>query len=154
VVEDALPDLPGEVEAGAVALVTGTISAEEVPALVPAALGDTPGQWTATLVHDVVVTSLDSPEVALGTAMEQVHGTLREFLGERVHARPAARSRGDRAVHCLRSLVVYLLEHPDGLPRTGRSDDPLVVSVLDEVSALTDGRALAEFRRLFLPQDD
>jgi dGTPase len=136
------------------ALVTGAISAEEVPVAVLAALGRTPGQWTATFVHDVVATSLDSPEVTLSPALEQVHATLREFLAERVHARPAARSRGDRALHCLRSLVVYLLEHPDGLPATRRSHDPPVVTVLDEVSAMTDGRALAEFRRLFLPEDD
>lgn len=136
----------------AAALVTGAISAEEVPASVTAALGTTSGAWIAALVQDVVMTSMDSPEVVLSPAMEHVHATLQSFLAERVHGRPAARSRGDRAVHCLRSLVVYLLEHPEGLPGSGRPDDPLVVRVLDEVSAMTDGRALGEFRRLFLPE--
>jgi dGTPase len=133
------------------ALDAGTLSADELPGVV-ATLGAEPSDWVAAFLQDVVATSLDAPEVALSPRMESIHATLREFLGERVHGRPAARAQTDRAVHCLRSLAVYHLEDPSGLPDSGTDDDPLVVRVVDEIAGLTDEEALADFRRLFLPE--
>lgn len=133
------------------ALSAGLISESDVPATVTTALGNHRGERIANLVDDVVTASLDRPEIRLSHRMEQAHTALREFLAERVHQRPSARAEGDRAIHCLRSLVIYHLEHPSDLSGKVRPDDPLVVRVLDEVSGMTDGRALAEFRRLFLP---
>lgn len=133
------------------ALRAGLVGEADIPVMVTTALGSSHGERVARLVDDVVMTSLDQPEVWLSHRMEQVHATLREFLLEGVHSRPGARAEGDRAIHCLRSLAIYHLEHPDELPGPARPGDPLVVRVLDEICGMTDTRALAEFRRLFLP---
>jgi len=133
------------------ALAWGIVAHGDVPAAVLAVLGQRQGEWIAALVADVVTTSLDAPEVAFSPRVEATHTALREFLAERVHARPAARERGDRAIHVLRSLVVHALETPQALPAPARPDDPPVVRVLDEVAGMTDGRALEEFSRLFVP---
>ncbi len=133
------------------ALDGGVISPNELPSEVGTVLGSSPGEWVATFVADAVGASLDSPQVTLSPRMESIHSMLQAFLGARAHRRPAARTQSDRAVHCLRSLVVYSMEHADTLPPAARPGDPLVVRVTDEVAAMTDGRVLGEFARLFLP---
>jgi dGTPase len=133
------------------ALDGGLISPDELPAEPRAALGPTPGEWVARFIGDAVSASLDSPQVGLSPRMEAVHATLQGFLAARVHARSSARARSDRAIHCLQSVVVYQLEHPEGLPPAVRVGDPLEVRVLDEVAGMTDGRVLQEFSRFFLP---
>jgi dGTPase len=133
------------------ALAAGIVRVGDLPAALTGLLGRTEGEWISGFVTDVVTTSLDAPEVGFSPRMESLDATLREFLAERVHNRPAARARGDRAIHVLRSLVVHFLEAPEALPRPARPDDPLVVRVLDEVAGMTDGRAVAEFNRLFVP---
>lgn len=136
----------------AAALGGGIVTDSELPAEVAAALGSTPAEWITAFTEDAVAASLDSPQVTLSPRMEAVHTTLQGFLARRVHERPAARARSDRAIHCLRSLVVYLLEHAGDLPPAARAGDPLVVRVLDEVAGMTDGRVLGEFGRFFLPE--
>jgi dGTPase len=148
-VADGIATITGDLAA---ALSAGIVAAGDLPAVVGGVLGAAQGAWLAALADDVVGASLDTPEVALSQRMEWVATELAEFLAQRVHARPAARARSDRAVHCLRSLVVHHLEHPGGLPPALSDGDPPVVRAVDQVAALTDGRALAEFRRLFLPE--
>jgi len=140
-----------------IALVTGDVvaglhaelfSLDALPAEAVATLGPAPERWTAAFTADVVAKSLDRPEVTLSARLESVEATLGQFLAARVHNRPAARAQADRAIHCLRSLVIHRLEGADQAPQ----GDPPVVRALDEVAAMTDGRALAEFRRLFLPE--
>jgi dGTPase len=133
------------------ALDAGIVEAGQVPAAVRATLGADERDQLAALVTDAVETSLDQPEVRLSPRTDQALAELLAFLDLRVHARPASRGRRDRALHCLRSLVVYHLEHPADLPPPARPDDPLVVRVLDAVSGMADARAVATFERLFLP---
>jgi dGTPase len=146
--------------ANRIAVVTSDLGAAVASEVVPAddvpseagVLGSSPAEWVATFAADAVSSSLDSPQVVLSPHMESVHAALQDFLAARVHDRPAARARADRAIHCMRSLVVYLMEHPDGLPPAARAGDPREVRVIDEVAAMTDGRVLDEFARLFLPE--
>lgn len=133
------------------ALRIGILAPQEVPAAVTGVLGATHHQRIATMVEDVVATSLDQPEVRMSRVVHEAHLRLREFLSARVYRRPAAIAERDRAVHTLRSLVVFFLENPRALPETGRTEDPLQTRVLDYVADMTDRDALATFARVFLP---
>ncbi len=117
-----------------------------------AGLGPTHDARVATLLEDAVTGSLDQPEVRLSVRVEGLLADLLRVLEARVNRRPSARAQHDRAVHCLQSLVVWSLEHPDVLPPAVRVGDPLVVRVLDEVSAMADAAALAAFASRFLPR--
>jgi len=129
----------------------GVLAESAVPQPITTALGRTHGERVATFVEDVVSGSIDQPQVRQGQWLDEVGAELQAFLSAAVHERATARTQRDKAVHCLRSLVVYSLENPALLPPPVRTDDPLAVRVLDEVSGMTDGRALAEFERRFLP---
>lgn len=133
------------------ALRAGIVAPTDVPADVTGVLGSTHGRRVATMVEDVVASSLDQPEVRMSRMVQEAHLRLHEFLSARVYRGPAATAERDRAVHTLRSLVVFFLENPGALPETGRTDDPLETRVLDHVAGMTDRDALATFARLFLP---
>jgi len=135
----------------AAAIAAGLVDPGRTPPQVRRGLGEGESAQVATLVADVVDASMDQPEVRLSPAREEVLAGLRAWLDAEVLGRGSPRARRDRAVHCLRSLVVHQLEHPDALPAPARPRDPTVVRVLDEVSGMTDARAVATFERLFLP---
>jgi dGTPase len=115
------------------------------------ALGGRYGQQVATIVADVIATSLDRPEVAISEALDGVLRALRGALAE-VSARPAARAEVDRAVHCLCSVAVFYLENAERLPESTHSGgERAETRVVDYVAGLTDTQARSEFTRLFVP---
>lgn len=128
----------------------GLLPAQVVPPQVLELLGPNHEARVQALVEDAVRAGLDRPEVRSTPPVEDALATLAALVEARVHARPAACAQRDRAVHVLRSLAAYGLEHPDALP-AAHPDDPLEVRVLDEVSGMTDSRALALFVRRFVP---
>lgn len=133
------------------ALRAGIVTPADVPADVTGMLGSTHSRRIATMVEDVVATSLDQPEVRMSRMVQEACLRFREFLSARVYRRPAATAERDRAVHTLRSVVVFFLENPGALPEAGRTDDALETRVLDFVAGMTDREALATFARVFLP---
>ncbi|HVM12995.1 MAG TPA: deoxyguanosinetriphosphate triphosphohydrolase [Egibacteraceae bacterium] len=129
----------------------GILAPRDVPADVTGILGPTHSRRIATMVGDVVATSLDQPEVRMSGLVHDAHLRLRDFVFRHVYLRPAAAAERDRAVHTLRSLAVFYLENPGELPAAAHADEPRDRRVVDFVSAMTDRDALATFRRLFLP---
>ena len=128
------------------ALRVGLLTAADVPADVTACLGDTDEQRQAALVRDVVTQSMDEPELTMTPRVEQAHQRLLDLLRASLGASVEVIGERNRAVHCLSSLAVYLLQHP---PAEAGSDP--VAAMCDIVTALTDSEALQEYRRRFLP---
>ncbi|MGH8907198.1 MAG: HD domain-containing protein [Egibacteraceae bacterium] len=133
------------------ALRMGICLPEDLPSEVLRVLGGTPPLRLAALVRDVVGESADAPEASTSTPAGRMLDSLEAFLDERVQARGDQLGERARAIHCLRSLVVFYLDNPDRLPAIYRSDGPSLIHTLDFVSSLTDAQALSLFHRLFLP---
>jgi hypothetical protein len=126
------------------AIAAGLLDAGDVPGEIRAVLGDTPQMAVATLVDDVVATSTDRPEAALSPTAAAALAALRQFVDAAVLERDPVRGERDRALYCVASLAVHLLEeHADAA-------DP-ATTVTDAISALTDDGVLSEFGRRFLP---
>lgn len=126
----------------------GLLDATDIPASVTVFLGDTDEQRQAALIRDVVTESADQPELQMSPRAEEARYMLQELLTERVHGSALLADERNRAVHCLSSLAVYLLQNPPASAET--VEDP-VIAMCDEVSSYTDQRAIEEFRRRFLP---
>ena len=136
------------------ALRAGICLAQDLPEDVRRVLGrtgDTNFARIGTLVADLVAESTDAPDVTMSAQARHVLDALSQFLAERVHSRAIEQTERARAIHCLRSLVVFYLDNPDRLPAAYRGSDPPEVRTLDFISGLTDARALALFGRLLLP---
>ncbi len=128
----------------------GVLSGDRVPSEVTAALGATYEERLTVLIRDVVTESADRPELAMSPRIEEAQHTLQRVLRDALDASPLLVGERTRAVHCLSSLAVYLLQNPEQSPRDG--DDAMAL-MCDTVAGYTDSQALAEFARRFLPTD-
>jgi dGTPase len=120
----------------------------EVPDEVTACLGEADDERQAALVRDVVTQSMDEPELAMSPRVEQAHHRLLDILRTALQSSVEVIGERNRAVHCVSSLAVYLLQHP---PADAATDADAVTAMCDAVAGLTDSQALAEYRRRFLP---
>jgi dGTPase len=129
----------------------GLVSAADIPLEAQAGLGTSREERLSRMVSDVIVSSADRPEIAMGTRVSDATAVLQAFVDELVHHSRSLLAERDRALHCLRTLSVYYLEAGDHLPR-GDELEPPVARVCDYLCSLTDTAAVAEFRRLFEPR--
>lgn len=134
-------------------LAAGVISGDDVPAAARRLLGGDVDRWAAVVLADVVEVSAETPEVGMSTHVQAALEALEETLGKAVQASPHLVHEHARALHCLRSLVVFLLDNPERLPALHRDGDaPLPVRVVDHVASFGDREAIARFEHLFLPR--
>ncbi len=133
------------------AVVDGALRVSDIPVEVRATLGERRPEQIDRVVDDVVGASIDQPEVQLGSRVHTALAVLAESLEPRLGRRPPARSESDRAVHCLRSLAVFLLENPSLLPPRHSGSEPLETRVCDAIAEMSDPDAVDEFNRRFQP---
>lgn len=132
------------------ALRAGIIRREELPENPIAVLGEQTSGRIDTLVRDMIRTSEKRAEITLS---EEVYGALMElrtWLFENVYRSPDSR-QSEKAGEVVEGLFRYYLEHPE--ERVKSDPDPLTETV-DYVAGMTDRYALADYKRIFLPQGD
>lgn len=123
---------------------SGLLTADDIPDSVTATLGATDEARLACMVGDVVTESVDQPELAMSARVEDALHTLEETLERGLGSSLEVIGERNRAVHCLSSIAVYEIQHlPEGADA--------VTAMVDTVTSLTDGEAVTEFRRRFLP---
>ena len=125
----------------------GLCDESDVPAVAVSALGESHDMRLAALISDVIATSTDQPELCMTPRVEEGMDALAAMRTRVLAAAPGVAAERNRAVHCLSSLAVYWSQNADQLPE----DVDAVAAVWDAVSAYTDGQALDEFTRRFLP---
>lgn len=132
------------------ALRAGIIRREELPAGPIEVLGEQMSQRIDTLVRDMISSSEEIGEITLS---EEIYGALMElrtWLFKNVYHNPESRQNA-RAGEVVGGLFGYYLEHPE---ERAKSDLDPVTETVDYVAGMTDRYALAEYRRIFLPQGD
>ena len=133
------------------ALDAGVVVEGDLPDLITRVLGATSARRLTSAVEDVVDASFVAAEVAMTPAAAAAFDALERFLAERVHGRAAIQAERGRAMHCLRSLVVFYVANPERLPAHHRGEGPGLDHVVDFVAGVTDAEAVSLFTRLFLP---
>ena len=135
------------------ALRAGILAPSELPATTLDVLGPTHAARINTLVTDLVATSQDAAEIGLSGPVADALDRLRDFMFDRVYLRPDASAENEKAVHMIRDLFTYFLDHPDQMPRDHvRAPGDLPTQVADFVAGMTDRYALRTYEQLFLPQ--
>jgi dGTPase len=133
----------------------GVITHEDLPKRPCDVFGEPGSPWISTMIQAVVDESVSTGVVSMsGEVLAAMH-ELRDFMFERVYLRPEAENQRRRAIHIIRSLVEWYLEHPDEIPDSYRQTEADVTTqVIDYVSGMTDRFAIREYDRLFRPDLD
>ena len=134
----------------------GILKEEDVPDKIKEIAGRTTGQRLDTFIHDVVVNSMNKPDIQMSEPVAKAMKDLRQFMFDNVYTNPKVKSEEKKAVDLVKTLYEHYSSHIDEM--TGemklmldRGEDKDRV-VCDYISSMTDRYAIALYEDLFIPK--
>ena len=135
--------------------VRGSILAEgDLPGSIQAVLGSTRAERIDTMVQSVIEASLDKPCIAMDPEVAAATDELREVLFAHVYVGSEAKLEESKVYGLIEQLFNYYMSNRSQLEkRVGHSvpEARLQREVCDYIAGMTDGYAISEYKRLFLP---
>ncbi len=133
------------------------LTPEDLPGEITKILGNSPRKRLNTLVHDIVSSSMEKPDICMSGDVEKALWDLRAFLFENVYRNPKAKGEETKAKDLVAWLFEFYMDHPEEMPplfqkmleRDGRKDR----IVADYVSGMTDEYAIMKFKKYQIPRD-
>lgn len=132
------------------------ITEADIPCQYTDVLGTTTKKRLDTLIRDIVLNSLDKPEVRMSEVIENAMMELRVFMFEYVYTNPKAKAEEIKAKKMLKELYRYYLGHIEELPQEfiylieqKKQDEKRVVC--DYIAGMSDQYSVAKFEQIFVP---
>ena len=130
--------------------------------------GDLPGEYTAllgnstrtrlnTLIHDVIIHSMNQPDIRMSEEGKAAMTGLRQFMFANVYRNPAAKGEEEKAIHMITNLYEYYVRNPKLLPKgyldtVERRGESKERAVCDYIAGMTDSYAVKKFQEYFIPE--
>lgn len=139
------------------AIRAGIFDERSVPAQYTDVLGHSVKERLNTMIHDLILCSLERPKVAMSPGMEETMRGLRLWLFEHVYLNEVPKAEEGKAQRMIASLYNYYMEHIDELPkeyirRMELCHDPDWQVVIDYIAGMSDSYAVHKFEELFVPK--
>ncbi|MCR4869169.1 MAG: deoxyguanosinetriphosphate triphosphohydrolase [Lachnospiraceae bacterium] len=130
---------------------------EDLPVEIRKTLGFTAKERLNHMIHDVIMTSLNSPEIRMSEETGQAMVELRKYLFEHVYRNPEAKGEEVKAKRMIRMLYEYYNDHPKALPENFyakllNGEDPKDRIICDYIAGMSDGYCTTKFKEYFVPQ--
>ena len=135
----------------------GILTEEDIPAEIRGVLGNSCKERLNTMVHDVIINSMDQPEIRMSERVEKAMQELRRFMFDNVYLNPKAKGEEDKAVHMIEQLFEYYVNHLELLPQQyldamSDPDNSREQIVCDYIAGMTDSYAVKKFEEFFVPE--
>ena len=135
----------------------GILTEDDIPAQIRQVLGNSCKERLNTMVHDVIINSMDSPEIRMSEPVEKAMTDLRRFMFENVYLNQKAKGEEDKAVHMIEQLYDYFVKHLELLPQQfldalSNPDNSREQIVCDYIAGMTDSYAVKKFQEFFVPE--
>ncbi len=135
----------------------GILREEDLPAEYRRILGDSGRKRLDTMIHDVIINSMDKPEICMSEKVEAAMKDLRAFMFEHVYTNPVAKGEEKKAIHMIRNLYEFYIDHPGEIPEQyqsmhGESGVNKEQLVCDYIAGMTDTYAVKKFQDYFVPK--
>ena len=135
----------------------GILLEADIPLKYRKILGNSTKQRLDTIIHDVIINSMDKPEVKMSEDIEEAMAGLRRFMFENVYLNPLAKREETKAVQMVEYLYQYYLENTEQLPAEffnsihvqGAQKERVVC---DYIAGMTDNYAVKTFQEFFVPE--
>lgn len=139
------------------AIRAGILSEDMLPADVTGILGDSVRVRLNTLVHDIILNSMDKPVIAMSPETESAMMRLRSFMFETVYYNKKPKENDDKARDMVLRLFEYYIKHKDEIPEevllvTERRNEAVETAVCDYIACMTDSYAISKYEELFIPR--
>ncbi len=133
------------------------IREEDIPKELTDLLGHTLKERLNTLVHDIVMNSVDKECIMMSDEIREAFTKLRTYMFEHVYTNPVAKGQEQKAERLVEHLYGYYLKNPNRLPDEYRKmiesmgESPERV-VADYVAGMTDKYAVMTYEDLMIPK--
>ena len=122
-----------------------------------AVLGNSVKKRLDTMIHDVVLNSVDKPAIYMSQEVEDAMANLRRFMFANVYTNPKAKSEEVKAKKMLTELYCYYMENIEMLPEEyqylmEKKNQSKERTVCDYIAGMTDGYSIAVFKDIFVPK--
>ncbi|MBE5906869.1 MAG: deoxyguanosinetriphosphate triphosphohydrolase [Lachnospiraceae bacterium] len=133
------------------------LSEAEIPDSIREVLGTSTTKRLDTLIHDIIIQSMDRNDIRMSPDVEQAMSDLRAFMFERVYMNKTAKAEEVKAKRLLEFLFEHYMENFERLPEKFRrfheeDHDSKERVVCDYISGMTDEFAYNLFEDYFLPK--
>lgn len=129
---------------------------EDIPKELRDILGHTTKERLNTLIHNIIINSIDRDDIRMSEDVEEAMRGLRRFMFEHVYKNPVAKGEEVKARALLEQLFYHYMEHMELIPEKytrmledGEKKDRIVC---DYISGMTDQYAITKFGEFFMPQ--
>ena len=138
-------------------------------------LGHTPSKRLNTIIHDIVTSSYDQPDIIMTEQVSVAMTGLREYMFKNVYTNPVAKGQEKKAEQLIKEMFGYYVTHAENLPSEfinqiengdGKcyneihlySDNELrqlrtEKAVCDYIAGMTDRFAVAKFHEILIPSN-
>ena len=99
----------------------GILKPEDLPEKYTKLLGTTTRSRLDTMVHNVIINSMEQPKIQMSEEIEEAMSGLRKFLFEHVYLNPKAKGEETKAINMISNLFEYYMEHMEALPEEAQS---------------------------------
>ena len=133
------------------------LNEDDIPRDIRQILGDTTTKRLDTLIHDIIIHSMDKDDIIMSPDVEEAMKGLRKFMFERVYMNPTAKAEEIKAKRMLEFLFEHYMDNFERLPEKFRrfheeDGDAKDRVVCDYISGMTDEFAYNLFEDYFLPK--
>lgn len=129
---------------------------DEVPEQFRKILGETSKVRLDTIVHDIILHSINKNEICMSEPVAEAMRGLRAFMFRHVYTNPKAKGEETKAKELLERLFLYYMSHLDQLSEqyltmieAGEDKDRVVC---DYIAGMTDQYAIEKFQEYFIPK--
>lgn len=135
----------------------GILTEETIPKEMRKVLGCTGNERLDTLVHDVIINSMEQPKIRMSEEVGQAMADLRQFMFQNVYENQDAKQEEEKAIYLVKQLFLYYIKHFDKLPERyiqtyEMSEDTKEQTVCDYIAGMTDNYAVKKYNELFIPE--
>lgn len=128
---------------------------EDIPVAYREVLGNSTRKRLDTLVHNIIINSMDKNDICMSPEVSHAMTELRRFMFENLYRGSVAKAEEEKAKELLRKLFYFYMERPELMPEqftrmmdAGEAQDRVVC---DYIAGMTDQYAIAKFNEYFVP---
>ncbi len=132
------------------------ITEADIPKEFTEVLGQSSRERLNTLIHDVIMESLDQTDIHMSKDVETAMMGLRRYMFNNVYTNPKAKGQEDKAKNLLKTLYEYYLSHTSSmsveyLNLIYECHEPEEIVVCDYIAGMTDQYAISVYESLCVP---
>ncbi len=132
----------------------GILKDEDIPSDISSVVGNRHSVRIDTMINSVIENS-DNGEIRMSPEVWAAFSHLHDFMYASVYKNPVAKAEEGRAEMLVKTLFSTYMESPELIPDEFKpiiEESGVERAVLDYIAGMTDGFAISEFNRLFIPK--